>query len=60
MRDSQFELCVEALAEAMTPVQVPLSIRFPQIVLETFVELYEAFATPEPGFISRAIRGLVV
>ncbi|MEM7137885.1 MAG: hypothetical protein AAF500_14970 [Myxococcota bacterium] len=57
MKDPEFETCIQTLSDALTPMQVPLSLSFPDVVLKAFADAYLAFRR-KPSSPSRSTRRL--
>jgi len=60
IRDPQFAFFVDELADSLTTVDLSFAVGAFETVAASIVALYDAFATPEPGSVSQAFKGLAV
>ena len=60
IRDPQFASFVDELADSLSTVDLSFAFGVLETVAASIVALYDAFATPEPGVVSRASKGLAI
>ncbi len=60
IRDPQFALFVDELADSLALADLSFAFGAFEAIVASIVTLYEAFATPEPGFVARAAKGFAV
>ena len=60
LRDPQFADFVEALAESIPLPEMGLRFDVFEVTAGAAAALYEAFATPERGFVANAFKGLAI
>ena len=58
MRDPQFAHFIDELADSLATPDLPFAFGALEAVAASIVTLYDAFATPEPGFLARAFKGI--
>lgn len=60
IRDPQFAIFVDDLADSLTTIDLSLAVTAFENVAAGIVAFYDAFATPEPGTVARASEGYLV
>lgn len=60
IRDPQFAHFVDELADSLAFADLSFAFGAWEAIAASIVTLYGAFATPEPGFLTRAFKGLAV
>jgi len=60
IRDPQFAIFVDELADSLAFGDLSFAFGTWEAVAASIVVLYDAFATPEPGFLTRAFKGFAV
>ncbi len=60
IRDPQFAQFIDDFADSLALADLSFTFGAFEAVAASIVALYEAFATPEPGFLSRAFKGIAV
>lgn len=60
IRDRNFAHYVNELAETINVPQMDLALSAWELAVGTVVTVVQAFATPEPGTVQQALRGVAV
>ncbi|MDH3200709.1 MAG: hypothetical protein OEM15_07435 [Myxococcales bacterium] len=60
IRDPQFARFVDELTNSLSFADLSFAFSALETVAASIVVLYDAFATPEPGFLTRAFKGFAV
>ena len=60
IRDPQFAYFVDELADSLALADLSFTVGAWEAVAAGIVALYDAFATPEPGSVSQAFKGLAI
>jgi len=59
-RDPEFARFVDELSSSLSMADLSFALRLLGSIAMSVVAVYDAFATPEPGFLPRAFKGMAV
>ena len=59
-RDIEFAMYVEQIAEGIRLPEGFLPVTFRDLVVDSVVTVYEAFATPDPAAVQQALKGISI